>query len=431
MLENQPVNIFNSKEYKRSRKAYVAQCTFEYFVSLLVADAFLAKLLSSIGIDDALVGIISSFISLAFVVQIMSIFLVRAKISRKRLVICFDTVSQLFFCLIYFLPFLNVTTELKTVFVMLAILIAYICKYLISAICFQWANSYVEPTKRAVYSAKKEIVSLATGIVFSAVIGYIIDQYESIGNLNGGFLFIAISMLVLNVCNFVSLLMIKEDEVEAINHASFSEVIKNTLGNKNFRHLLVMTILWECARYFSIGFIGIYKTKDLMLSVFAVQMINISANVVRMMVSKAFGRYSDKRSFAKGFELAMMFACAAFFVNIFTVPQTKYFIIIYTVLYYVSLAGTNMNSFNITYSYVDAKYTTQAMAIKYSIGGIFGFAASLLGGQILSTVQNHQNMVFGIQVYGQQILAAVSFGLTVITIVYAKVVIEKQTVKIQ
>ena len=54
---------FNSIEYKRSRNAYMAQCTVEYFVSLLVTDAFLAKLLSSIGISDMIIGIISSFIT--------------------------------------------------------------------------------------------------------------------------------------------------------------------------------------------------------------------------------------------------------------------------------------------------------------------------------------------------------------------------------
>lgn len=76
---------YNAPECKRSRGAYMAQSSFEYFVSILVADAFLAKLLSSIGISDFLIGIISSFISLAFAIQILSIFLIRAKISRKNL----------------------------------------------------------------------------------------------------------------------------------------------------------------------------------------------------------------------------------------------------------------------------------------------------------------------------------------------------------
>ena len=113
---------FNSIEYKRSRASYMAQCTVEYFVSLLVTDAFLAKLLSSIGISDALVGIISSFITLAFVVQLMSIPLVRLKVSTKKLVITFDTLSIFFFMFMYLIPFLPVNQTQQTVLIMISIL---------------------------------------------------------------------------------------------------------------------------------------------------------------------------------------------------------------------------------------------------------------------------------------------------------------------
>lgn len=55
-------NNFNSFNYKRSREAYMAQCTVEYMISLHVTGVFLAKLLTSIGISDAISGIASSFI---------------------------------------------------------------------------------------------------------------------------------------------------------------------------------------------------------------------------------------------------------------------------------------------------------------------------------------------------------------------------------
>lgn len=45
---------FESVAYKRSRVAYTAQCAFEYLTSLLIADAFLAKLLTNIGMSDSL-----------------------------------------------------------------------------------------------------------------------------------------------------------------------------------------------------------------------------------------------------------------------------------------------------------------------------------------------------------------------------------------
>ncbi len=422
---------YNSKAYIRSRGAYSAQCCFEYFISILVADAFLAKLLSNIGVSDALVGIISSFISLAFVVQIMSIFMLSAIKSKKKIVITLDTVSQLFFCGIYLLPLLNIPTDIKVVLVIASILIAYVCKYLISTIAFQWANSYVAPTKRGSYSATKEIISLAAGIVFSTVIGLIIDKYESIGNINGGFLFIAVTMLILNGCTFVSYMLIKDSTYEAGERVTISEVIKNTFGNKNYVSIVIMGILWDCAKYFTIGFMGIYKTKDLMISVFTVQVINIAANLIRMAVSRPFGKYSDKKSFAKGLELAMIIASVAFFVNIFTTRQTWYLVIVYTVLYSVSLAGSNTNSLNIIYSYVDSKYITQASAIKNCVGGLFGFGASLLAARLVSTVQANNNIVFGFHIYAQQITSAISFVITVIIVIYLKAVITKQRVKIQ
>ena len=66
---------FDAKHFKRSRTAYMAQSAFEYFLTILVGDAFLAKLLTNIGMSDSLIGIVSSLISFSFLFQLLSIFL--------------------------------------------------------------------------------------------------------------------------------------------------------------------------------------------------------------------------------------------------------------------------------------------------------------------------------------------------------------------
>ena len=182
------------------------------------------------------------------------------------------------------------------------------------------------------------------------------------------------------------------------------------------------------ARYFTIGFLGIYKTGDLLMSVFVIQLINMVGNISRMALSRPFGKFSDKHSFAVGMELALGLAAAAFFVNIFTTPKTWFLIAIYTVLYAVSMAGLHQNSYNITYSYVDSNYITEAMAIKNCIGGLFGFSSSLLGSQILKYIQKNGNTLFGIQVYGQQVLSGISFVLTVTALLLTVFVIGKQKI---
>ena len=304
---------------------------------------------------------------------------------------------------------------------------------MILSICFKWANSYVDPTKRASYSATKEMISLFSGMFFTAITGYIIDKFEALDNLEGGFLFIALTILILNICNFISLAIIKKELQSEHNgdNEPFKVILKKTIGNKNFRSVILLTLLWDVARYFTIGFLGVFKYKDLMMSVFLVQLINILSSLIRIAVSKPIGRYSDKTSYAKGFKLGLYLAAAAFFINIFTTKSTWYLIIIYTVLMSCSTAGTNQNSFNIAYSYVDSKYIVQAMAIKNCVGGLFGFGASVLGGKILDIVQNNNNMIFGIHIYGQQILSAISFVIIILTILFIKKVIEKQNVIVQ
>jgi Na+/melibiose symporter-like transporter len=282
---------------------------------------------------------------------------------------------------------------------------------------------------RGDYSAGKEMISLISGIVFTFVAGQVIDRFETLGNINGGFLFIAVAGFIISICNFVSLMLIKQDTAPKENHsASIRDVMKNTFGNRSFNNVVIMTILWDVARYITVGFLGIYKTKELMFSIGTVQLINIVGNIFRFFVSKPLGRYSDRNTYAKGIELALCIAAAAFGINIFTTPSSRWCIVIYTVLYALSIAGTNQNSFNILYSYVDSEYFVQASAIKNSIGGVIGFLSSIAGSRILAMVQANGNTFFGMNIYGQQLLSAISFAVIIATIFFVHFVIQRQNV---
>ena len=420
---------FSSAVYLRSRRAYVLQCTFEYLIALLVADAFLAKLLNALDIDDATVGIISSFITLAFTVQILSVLLCRRKMNSKRISTILNCVGHLLFVFLYLTPFLPFRGTGIKMIVMGIILVSYAMRYLVATIVFRWANSFVDPCGRADFSAKKEIISLLCGMAFTASVGYIFGRFESAGKMDTGFLVIAVLVLVLNIANFICFLCIGKEEVpEGREVCGMREVLRETLGNKNFRSVVYLTVLWEMGRYFTVGFVGIYKTKDLAISMFAIQVINICGEAARALLSRPFGKLSDKTSFAHGMEIALGVAAAAFLCLMFTGAATWFLIIPYTVFYAVCLAGLNANSFNITYSYVRADCIAEAMAIKNCIGGLCGFGASLLGSRILASVQGNGNRLFGIEIRGQQVLAICSLLFILGAFLVTHFVIGKQKV---
>ena len=119
-------DIYQSSDYKRSRKAYTMQCAFEYFVTILVSDAFLAKLLTHMGISDSSIGLISSLVSFSFLFQLLAIYLMSHLKNTKKTVMLFDTLGQMFLLGLYLIPFLPVTVRAKTVIVILCVLFAYI-----------------------------------------------------------------------------------------------------------------------------------------------------------------------------------------------------------------------------------------------------------------------------------------------------------------
>lgn len=246
-------------------------------------------------------------------------------------------------------------------------------------------------------------------------------------------MFSAISILILNISNFSCLMMINND-VEDKHEGDtqpFKVILRETLGNRIFRNVTILNVLCNVAMYFTIGFIAVYNTNDLMFSLVQIQIINIAANFFRMLVTKPIGNFSDKRSFVKGYELGMWLAAGGFVFCMFITPKTWYLIVPYTILHNCSIAGTSENSFNMIYNYVDSKYFAQAMALKNCLADIFGFGASVISGWILSCVQSNGNQILGIPIYGQQLLAGISLVGLVVAIIFARKVVEKQKITVQ
>jgi len=422
---------YDSPAYKRSRGAYILECAFEYFIALMVADAFLATLLTEMGLNDAVIGVISSLISLAFLFQLCSIFVVRYIRNVKLVAIPVHCISQMFFLVLYLLPFFHIPQQLRVFVVVGCLLIAYFGNYLVTSLIFNWGNSYVDPNGRANFAATKEIVSLLSGIVFSFAMGWAMDRFTETGNIEGGFLFIAAVMLVITVADFVCLMFMKNQKLEGPSgerSEPFIQVMRILFANKGFLCAIAVHVIWSFSVYMTVGFMGTYKTKELLLSVGVVQVINIAACLLRACFSKPIAHYADRHSYAQGIKLGMIIAAVGYLINIFTTPSLWWLVVLHTVLYHVSCAGTSQNLINLTYNYVDRRYFVQASAIKFSISGLCGFGASMLGSRILDAVQKNGNTVLGVTVYGQQILSAVSLAVVVFGIFFVKLVVEKQTI---
>lgn len=417
------LSVYETPAYRRSRSAYCVFCMLEYFIALLISDVYLFKLLTHAGLRDGSIGIVSSLITFACLFQLFSIGLVRRIRSVKRWAVSFCLISQTVFVLLYLLPFLPVSVPAKTALAFGGVLLGYFFNYSIASILFKWANSFVHPQHRALYSAEKERMSLLGGMLFTFALGMVMDRFELADRLWGGFVVIIGIGLMINVASLIALLRIDgrwEGDPPSASGASLRPMMSELLSNPGFQKVVALSILWNCAQYFTIGFLGSYKSRELLLSIGTVQLLNILGNVCRFLLSKPLGRFADRTSYARCIEMALCIAAAGFLSAVFATPSSQWFIAVFTILLAVSQAGIAQNLFNIVYDHVPAQYFVQASSIRSCIGGLFGFLAALAGSQILNIVQRQGNTLLGVPVYGQQVLALISFVLSAAAALYVR-----------
>lgn len=428
-------NVYDTAPYKRGRAAFHAEALFEYLIAITIADSFLAALAKSIGLSDALTGICASIISLAGLTQIFTVLFDHSK-PKKLLILRIHLVNQLMFACLYFLPFFNVSREMKTVLFVLLLLGGFLCANITYSIRYSLAMSSVERKKYGSYTATKEMISLVGGMIFEYVFGRISDHYRANGDELTCYLIFGCTIVVLAMLHAFSVSMFREDKPE-IPVVTEKESLKtrlfdmcSLLKEKRVRSVMLVFVLWKIADYFVVPFMGTYAIdteNGLGYSLTVVSILSIVGCLIRFVISKPVGRFADKTS--QCVMLIPMFgiAAVAMICGMLAAPGREWLFAGYRVLRIVALAGISGGTLNLILEYIPESQYDYATALNQCVIGVLGFVSSLVASLLLSHIQNNGNTLFGIHVFPQQVLSGVGAVITVGIVIYLTVYIRKLT----
>ena len=414
--------------YKRTRGLYIIEAALEYFFSLMLTGAYIAKVASAIGMSDALVGILSTASTLGCTFQLFALFLANKR-PVKHWVFISHTINQLFFTAVWFIPLLDMNAGAKIIVFMVALIGGWIINHVINSPKISWYMSMVDNRKRGSFTAKKEMFSLVSGMVFTLTMSSIIDNLEASGNMRTAFFMGGLTMLGLTVAHSLTLIFSyerppKKNEITV----SSADAIKKLLKNKKLRYVIVFATLVGISGGIAIPFYGTYLINELGFSLTFISVLGIVHVGVRCLASVFMGKYADKASFVNMLNVASVFRLLGLAVMIFCVPKNG--VIAYT-LYYVILeavfqSGYGNGIMNLVYDTVDKNERTGAFALYNAFAGLAGFLTTLLCSTVVSAIQAGGNTVFGMSMYAQQFLSAVSSAVVVLSIVYMNTVLKKK-----
>ncbi len=411
--------------YARSRLMYIIEAALEYFISILIGGAYIAKVATAIGFSDGTVGIITSFLSLGQAFQLLAL-LLRDKTPVKKWVTGLHVLNQCLFSLVWFTPLFPFSTAVKGALFIVFLLSGHILGNVLMPSKTNWFMSLVDDHKRGVFTANKEIVSLISGMIFSYVMGALYDYFEASGNVTAAFLVGGATIAGLMILHTLTLLLSDEKPVESKHHVSIRAMFADRKYTGTFFLVIGMNALWSVSHYISTPFYGTYQIKELGFSMTFVSVLGIVYAVVRSVFSRVLGRYADKKSFASMLNVCYILVGAAFLINSFAAPGFgRIFFIVYYVLYAISMAGLNSAMINLIYDYVNPEHRTLALAFSSGICGVLGFLSTFLAGFLVDWIQSLENGFLGLGIYAQQVVSFLSFLLVIGCFLYVNLVVRK------
>lgn len=411
------------KSDKITRVAYIIEAGFEYFISLFVTSTMLGYILDMLGFSDALQGIISTVATFTYGAQLFA-FLLNGR-RKKRIVTVGHFINQACFVILYLLPIFNIPATVKPFLLMALLFTGHIINNAINPSKITWLMGSVPNENRGSFTAVKEMISLAGGIVVSLGFGAIADIFRDEAGMptKPYYVICTAAMMVMMIIHTVTLLVSEEKPEPAVS-VPIRKTVGRMIHNRDLIKVISVGIIWNIVSALSVSFFVSYLRQELAFSFTIIAVLSTAASICRIAVSPLLGRIADRYSFATSMTLSFAVVAVGFLAMVFTVPETRWLYLVYACLNAFAMAGINGGLINLIYDYVGNSERGVAMGVQNALGGILGFLATLVSGFILGKVQQAGGLyILGTKLYAQQLLAFMSFVGTVILIVYMRAVI--------
>ena len=251
--------------------------------------------------------------------------------------------------------------------------------------------------------------------------GVVVDYFSDRNEIRTAFALSGGVIFVLMILHTVTMALAVERPVEHVERRSFRENLQDVLNNKNVVKISMVFILYNITTYLALPFYGTYQIHELGFSLKLVSAFTMLGSIVRILVSRFWGSYADKRSFAEMVEKCLLILGVGYLCAAFAVPANGRILFAgYYICHGVAQGGINSALINLIFDYVTPDKRADSLAICQAGAGIAGFLTTLAVSPLVSAIQQNGNTLWGLPIYAQQVLSAAALILTVLTVVFVR-----------
>ena len=418
------MSVPESKEdYKSSRICYSVGDTATQTIAQLAGGAFLVTLMTELGFSDGEIGTVSSIVCLASLMQLFAVRL-SGVFHKNKLFVTFGILQQIWFALMFFIPFLQADRLTGKLLFLLCYLFANCVLQLTTPAKLDWLASIVPARLKGKYLSIKDAAAVFVVVTVMLLMGIAVDRFKE-GHLGLLFILLGSVTAAFTLLNVAAFSMMHEPRLSATDENGlelngrlarrssgkkqeesfrFGEEIRIALANTGFRKALLLCCLWMTVFYTGNPFNASYQVKELHLSYTYIMALSFGASMLRVWLMPKAGKLADRIGMTTVYQWTLLCFGGYYLLMALTVPANAVWMTVFSSLA-SALSWTFLSTglFAIQMECVDESHRIAQFAIMSVVSGLYGFLVSLLSGRLLDYLQQHRPVLFGYTCYAQQI----------------------------
>jgi len=412
--DQNPNTSLKPEEIGESLALSIRDGFFASIFATLTGGVFLTGFALALGANALHIGIIAAIPLIGNLFQFIGAYLVNKNGERKPVSVKSATFARAIWILMVLLPF--TLTWLPAGQIILGFLVIFAIGHLFSAISgvawLSWISDLVPDTHRGRFFGRRNMIIGVAVLSFTMLGGKFIDVFN---DPIWAFQILFFAAIVAGAISIKYLQRIPEPvSAPPAQKKDYFKTLFHPVQDRNFRALLLFTIIWSFSVHFAAPFFIVYKIKDLKLSFTFIAFLISLTSLFDLLGMKFWGNFSDKVGNRPVMLICSFLATFLPFGWLWTSINTFSIYFLLPMLQIVGgffWAGMNLASVNMLFSLAPRENKAVYFSAYASANGIFAAIASLGGGILgLAMAQRSLDLIV-IQIVGLKIIFLVSWVL--------------------
>ncbi len=246
---------------------------------------------------DIWIGLLGSIPALMGLMQIPGTAIGRGVASFKQYVRKGGLLWRLLYFPIVVLPFLPLPNPIRLSALILLLGVAALSINLVQPVYTEWIGKMVPERSRGWYFSQRTIISTIVGVTVGMIGARLLDVYEGSPREALGFgLIFGLGWICAMVSQFFFDRMVDNEREEVIKPslASTIDMVKEPLGDKNFRRILIFVAIFAFSQGFAGNFFAAFALESLNLNFTLLQFTTVTAAIGTLATVRIWGFLADR-----------------------------------------------------------------------------------------------------------------------------------------